>query len=68
MAVTRLANACEVRRGGKDFRYIIEGPIHEATDPRKTILVLDSYDGSTMVVSELLLRLPADLRKRLRYS
>jgi hypothetical protein len=64
MAVTRLANAREARLGASNFRYVIEGHVHEAIDPGKVIRIVDSEDGSLLFVSELLMRLPEDLRKR----
>jgi ribosomal 50S subunit-associated protein YjgA (DUF615 family) len=68
MAVTRLANAEEARRGSSQFRYVIIGPVHEAIDPHRIMRILDSEDGSVLFVSELLDRLPEDLRKRVLNS
>jgi hypothetical protein len=68
MAVTRLANAEQARLGRSNFRYIISGPIHEAVDPHLIVQILDSEDGSLLLTSELLERLPEDSRKRALHS
>jgi hypothetical protein len=69
MAATRMANACGDRHDHTYFRYIVTGVnIHEAVDPDREILILDSVDDVTITVPALLDRLPEDLRKRVLSS
>nr|QDH88893.1 MAG: hypothetical protein H2RhizoLitter494206_000002 [Leviviridae sp.] len=63
MKAVRLANAEEARHRRPCFRYIVDLPIHEGVDPNREIRILDSFMGRSVTVTELLDRLPVDLRK-----
>lgn len=81
MYATRLANAEWTRSGGSGMRYVIVCNVHEGIDPDQPIRILDAVeaehrrqlgespaDCDYVYVTDLLQRLPEDLRKRVLLS
>lgn len=63
LKVVRLANAVEGRKGN-GMRYIIVRNIFEAMVDDLPVVILDCEDETHLSVTELLSRLPVDLRNR----
>jgi len=68
MYACRLANAHQARLGISKYRYIVDCNVHEGIDPGLPIRISDVCMAEQIDVSELLDRLPLDLRKLVEYS